>query len=157
VEVPRRCFGGCAAWAGALGGGGQGLQGEFVAEDFELGDRPCSGVGRLVPDESRRLSLATAGVGEDGREAVHVGVGDPHLRPGVGRSRRTMRFDHYREHPGAEVDALLETTDGRIVAIGINATATVRARDTFAGSSRCRTALDQVSSAASSCTAGVMA
>ena len=42
-------FGGCAAWAGALGGGGQGLQGEFVAKDFELGDRPCSGVGRLVP------------------------------------------------------------------------------------------------------------
>jgi len=83
VEVPRRCFGGCAAWAGALGGGGQGLQGEFVAEDFELGDRPYSGVGRLVPDESRRLSLATAtaGVGEDGREAVPVGVGDPHLAP----------------------------------------------------------------------------
>ncbi len=84
MEVPRRCFGGCAAWAGALGGGGQGLEGEFVADDFELGDRPCSGVGRLVPDESRRLSLATAGVGEDGREAVPVGVGDPHLRPGVG-------------------------------------------------------------------------
>ncbi len=79
--------------------------------------------------------------------------------PGWGRSRRRMRFDHYREHPGAEVDALLETTDGRIVAIGINATAsaTVRAKDTFAGSSRCRTALDQVSSAASSCTARVMA
>jgi len=76
--------------------------------------------------------------------------------PGWGRSRRTMRFDHYCEHPGAEVDALLETTDGRIAAIGINATATVRAR-TFAGSSRCRTALDQVPSAASSCTAGVMA
>ncbi len=49
--------------------------------------------------------------------------------PGWGRSRRTMRFDHYCEHPGAEVDALLETTDGRIAAIGINATATVRAKN----------------------------
>jgi len=27
------------------------------------------------------LATATAGVGEDGREAVPVGVGDPHLAP----------------------------------------------------------------------------
>lgn len=50
-------------------------------------------------------------------------------RPGWGRSRRTMGLYHYREHSGAEVDALWETTDGRIVVIGIKATATVRAKD----------------------------
>ncbi|MDQ2846562.1 MAG: DUF4143 domain-containing protein, partial [Actinomycetota bacterium] len=37
----------------------------------------------------------------------------------LGWAEQSPRLYHYREHSGAEVDALLETTDGRIAAIEI--------------------------------------
>ncbi|MDQ2847688.1 MAG: DUF4143 domain-containing protein, partial [Actinomycetota bacterium] len=70
----------------------------------------------------------------------------------LGWAEQSPRLYHYREHSGAEVDALLETTDGRIAAIEIKATATVRAKD-IRWLKRMQHPSGRSSSAASSCTA----
>jgi predicted AAA+ superfamily ATPase len=44
-------------------------------------------------------------------------------------SSERVRLDHYRTKDKVEVDAVLETPDGRVVAIEVKAGATVRAED----------------------------
>jgi len=44
-------------------------------------------------------------------------------------SAERARLHHYRTKDGVEVDAVLETPDGRIIAIEVKAGATVRAED----------------------------
>ncbi len=45
------------------------------------------------------------------------------------RSSERARLWHYRTKDKAEVDAVLETADGRVIAIEVKAGATVRAED----------------------------
>src|SRR5207244_2260043 len=50
------------------------------------------------------------------------------LRRQLGWSETAPALFHYREHSGAEIDAILETPDGRVAAL-IKAAATVDRRD----------------------------
>jgi len=51
------------------------------------------------------------------------------LRRQLGWSETTAALFHYREHSAAEIDAILETPDGRIAALEIKAAASVDRRD----------------------------
>jgi predicted AAA+ superfamily ATPase len=54
----------------------------------------------------------------------------------------SARLHHFRDRDGAEVDAVLESADGRVVAVEIMASTTPRADD-VAGMSRMRDAVDR--------------
>lgn len=51
------------------------------------------------------------------------------LRRQLGWSNTAPYLYHYREHTGAEIDAILETDDGRVAAIEVKAAATVTTKD----------------------------
>lgn len=51
------------------------------------------------------------------------------LRKQLGWSDTTARMFHFRDRGGAEVDVVLESADGRVVAIEIKATSTPRPAD----------------------------
>jgi predicted AAA+ superfamily ATPase len=51
------------------------------------------------------------------------------LRRQLGWANESPRLHHYRDHDGPEVDVILETDDGRIVALEIKAASAVQAKD----------------------------
>lgn len=51
------------------------------------------------------------------------------FRRQIGWSTAVPMLYHYREHSGAEIDAILETDDGRVVAIEVKASATITSKD----------------------------
>lgn len=51
------------------------------------------------------------------------------LRRQLGWASQRATLHHYRDNRGVEVDAVLETPDGRVVGIEVKASATVRAKD----------------------------
>lgn len=64
------------------------------------------------------------------------------LRRQLGWAQQRANMYHYREHRGTEVDIVLEAPDGRIVAVEVKASATVRAND-LRGLSLLRDNLDE--------------
>ncbi|MGQ0843305.1 MAG: ATP-binding protein [Sporichthyaceae bacterium] len=57
-------------------------------------------------------------------------------------SQVSARLNHFRDRDGVEVDAILESTDGRVVGIEVKASTTPRSED-FAGLAKVRDALDR--------------
>lgn len=51
------------------------------------------------------------------------------LRRQLGWSAQRASLYHYREHRGAEVDAVLESSDGRVVGIEVKSSSTVQSKD----------------------------
>lgn len=88
----------------------------------------------LDPGLAARLTnVAPAGAGAQGNPQVAgqlietFVIGE--LRRQLGWSDLNPRLHHYREYSGAEIDIVLETADGRVVAIEVKSAATVRTDD----------------------------